>query len=145
MSSTHFWFSLNMSVTCLVPAGLTGQLYSTSGTGQKDPAAGFAHQVAVRTLRQSGARLQKTAPIRSKITKNAQIRSKVTKHCANQEQGCKKLRQSGARLQKMRKSGARLQKTAPIRSKITTCVPIRSKITKLRQSGARFQNCANQE
>jgi hypothetical protein len=41
-------------------------------------------------MRQSGARLHKNAPIRSKITKN----------CDNQEQDYKKLRQSGARLQK---------------------------------------------
>jgi hypothetical protein len=67
-----------MSWTCLVPAGLTGQLYAAGGTGKKDPAAGFAHQVAVRTLRQSEQSYKncanqeqdyKAAPIRNKMTK----------------------------------------------------------------------------
>jgi hypothetical protein len=118
--SVHFGHEL----TCLVPAGLTGQLYAAGGTGQKDPAAGFAHQVPVRTLRQSGARLQS---------------------CANQDQDYKKMRQSGKRWQscanqeldfrKLRQSGARLQ----------SCANQEQGYKKLRQPGVRWQSCANQE
>jgi hypothetical protein len=85
-------------------------------------------------MRKSGARLQNTAPIRSKVAKNCANQEQDYKKCANQEQDYKKLRQSGARLQHVYQSGVKLQNCANPEQGFKTA-PIRNNLTKLRQSG----------